>query len=292
MPRWSVEVIDRNSQAVRSVSVRAPTANEAQLKVAATDAGIVGSATLVDMEDDHRGDEHALSVNKHGDQPKVGHRVGGPLRPYAASEFRLARTLTILLVAFAVGLLVLGNVANAADFPGWGWLTIGGLICWLLSKIPAAMLLFKCWNQIQDGYQVTTPTKAVALCFVPFFNLYWIFVAYCGLSSCVQRYCHRHESRSVQLPSKELAWIWASLHVVLVLAAVLALFIPVDTYVGQKVTPSGLEPRPLLVQPTVVLVLAVGWIVAQLLYVYVVHHMARAAIGIAASASRETVSAR
>ncbi|MBQ9088720.1 MAG: hypothetical protein IJY46_08075 [Lentisphaeria bacterium] len=54
----------------------------------------------------------------------------------------------------------------------------------------AFILLYKFWKFIpyQESYYVTTPGKAVGFCFIPFFNLYWIFVAYRKLAMFYQRY--------------------------------------------------------------------------------------------------------
>lgn len=75
-------------------------------------------------------------------------------------------------------------------------ITIIGAILGLPILIAAAVIfyimLFKCWNQIQDGHQNTTPGKAVGFMFIPFFNLYWLFVALHGLAQNLNAYCERH----------------------------------------------------------------------------------------------------
>ena len=52
------------------------------------------------------------------------------------------------------------------------------------------ILLYKFWKFIpyQESYYVTTPGKAVGFCFIPFFHLYWIFVAFRKLAVFYQRY--------------------------------------------------------------------------------------------------------
>ena len=44
-----------------------------------------------------------------------------------------------------------------------------------------AMLLYQCWKLIPADIARTTPGKAVGYSFIPFFNLYWFFVAFKGL---------------------------------------------------------------------------------------------------------------
>lgn len=43
-------------------------------------------------------------------------------------------------------------------------------------------LLYRAWQTIQDKNARTTPQKAVGYLFIPFYNLYWIFVAYLGFA--------------------------------------------------------------------------------------------------------------
>lgn len=67
-----------------------------------------------------------------------------------------------------------------------------GLLLIAPIEIVGCVLLFRAWNQIQDGYQRTSPTAAVGFYFVPFFNLYWTFVAEYGLARDLNNYMCRH----------------------------------------------------------------------------------------------------
>lgn len=55
----------------------------------------------------------------------------------------------------------------------------------VLFAIPATvfsmLILYRGWVAVQDGSAQSSPGKAVGFCFIPFFQLYWIFVAYVGL---------------------------------------------------------------------------------------------------------------
>jgi hypothetical protein len=53
------------------------------------------------------------------------------------------------------------------------------------------VLLYKAWNQIQDGHARTSAGKAVGFLFIPFFNLYWLFVAIYGLAWDLHNYVAR-----------------------------------------------------------------------------------------------------
>ena len=59
------------------------------------------------------------------------------------------------------------------------------LILSLVAGIPVmvfhALILHRGWKSVQDGAAKETPGKAVGFCFIPFFNLYWNFVAHVGL---------------------------------------------------------------------------------------------------------------
>jgi len=43
------------------------------------------------------------------------------------------------------------------------------------------MLLYQLWKLVPPHIAQTSPGKAVGFCFIPFFNFYWIFVAFKGL---------------------------------------------------------------------------------------------------------------
>ena len=68
----------------------------------------------------------------------------------------------------------------------WYWICLAAAIptCGL-AGIGAAVfmyiLLYKCWKLIPPDIARTTPGKAVGFCFIPIFNIYWIFVAVWGL---------------------------------------------------------------------------------------------------------------
>jgi hypothetical protein len=50
----------------------------------------------------------------------------------------------------------------------------------LLPAIINFMLIYKAWAAIQDGCARTSPGAAVGFMFIPFFNIYWLFVAIGG----------------------------------------------------------------------------------------------------------------
>ncbi len=55
------------------------------------------------------------------------------------------------------------------------------------------MFVYKAWNQIQDVRVRTSGGKAVGFLFIPFFNLYWAFVAFVGLTEDINRYMNQRK---------------------------------------------------------------------------------------------------
>ncbi|MEG2076117.1 MAG: hypothetical protein RRY34_06405, partial [Victivallaceae bacterium] len=67
-------------------------------------------------------------------------------------------------------------------FKSWRiWLILGIPTCgigFIVSSVFGFMLLYQYWKFIPKSESKTTPGEAVGYLFIPFFNLYWQFVAY------------------------------------------------------------------------------------------------------------------
>lgn len=70
-------------------------------------------------------------------------------------------------------------------------ITIGGVviavavILYIILIVLTLKYLYRCWlivNTATGGYVKATPGQAVGFLFIPFFNLYWVYVAYYGWS--------------------------------------------------------------------------------------------------------------
>lgn len=62
----------------------------------------------------------------------------------------------------------------------------------LAAAVLQYILIYKLWQVIQDGHARTTPGKAIGFLFIPFFNLYWYYVAFHGLARDMNGYIERH----------------------------------------------------------------------------------------------------
>jgi len=61
------------------------------------------------------------------------------------------------------------------------------ILFWVASAVFFFLILHRGWSLAQDGHTEVTPAKAVGFCFIPFFNLYWIFVGIAGLPNQLNR---------------------------------------------------------------------------------------------------------
>jgi len=75
----------------------------------------------------------------------------------------------------------------------------------ITTSIFGYILLYRHWKIIQDGNVRVTPGSAVGLCFIPFFNFYWIFQAIYGLSVDQEKYLEEKIVKSAVIPNKGIA---------------------------------------------------------------------------------------
>jgi hypothetical protein len=82
-------------------------------------------------------------------------------------------------VAWAIS-LVFGIMSMADRYDSELWLAL--MFAFLIPAIVFyALILHRGWSAVQDGAASITPGKAVGFRFIPFFNLYWNFIAQVGL---------------------------------------------------------------------------------------------------------------
>jgi hypothetical protein len=96
----------------------------------------------------------------------------------------------------------MGQIHESRDSTAEGvqiGLAIAAIVCVVLGTLLQTaggvvylFLLYRAWRVVQDGQARTTPGKAVGFLFIPYFNLYWIFVALFGLPKNLNAFIHRH----------------------------------------------------------------------------------------------------
>ena len=86
-----------------------------------------------------------------------------------------------------------------------------GIIPLIAGSVISFILLYRFWAVIQDGKARTNPSKAVGFCFIPFFNIYWNYVAMVGLAEDMNRYC-RERNIAAPVIGEGLAITWFVLY--------------------------------------------------------------------------------
>jgi len=77
-----------------------------------------------------------------------------------------------------------------------------GIALAFIAAIVGYVILYKAWQAIQDGQPRTTPGKAVGYLFIPFFNVYWMFMAYWGWAKDCNAYISSKGFSLAPLPEK------------------------------------------------------------------------------------------
>lgn len=111
--------------------------------------------------------------------------------PYTVESMRSLWTWLAWLAGLGVPLIVVGI----------------GIFAVLGAIVLGYVLLYRFWALIQDGEARTTPGLAIALCFVPFYNIYWVYVAYIGLAKDMNAYCEARTIEGVPV-NEQLVLIW------------------------------------------------------------------------------------
>ncbi len=123
-------------------------------------------------------------------------------------NFRSTALLTLLIYLAGWVLIIAGGfIGGVADFiaqsriPGADpfasfnqplpflalALILAGFLCFLLSIIFFAVLLYALWGVVQDGYASLSPGVAVALTCIPIVNLVGLFFGFSGLARQINR---------------------------------------------------------------------------------------------------------
>jgi hypothetical protein len=88
-------------------------------------------------------------------------------------------------VAMAISMIfTIASLVDSYDATTW---TVFSIIFAIPAAVFSSLILHRAWSAVQDGVTTVTPGKAVGFCFIPFFNLYWNFVAHVGLMKEINR---------------------------------------------------------------------------------------------------------
>lgn len=95
--------------------------------------------------------------------------------------------LALVFNCVTVGILTWCGFLSATNnfwyrYHGETFCGVVALCSLVLTVVFSCMLLYKCWTVVANDTSPVSPTKAVGFLFIPFFNLYWMFVAFPKLS--------------------------------------------------------------------------------------------------------------
>ena len=109
------------------------------------------------------------------------------------------------VIMITVVAVVKGEKFTIADVgllvPGIVFLLLGVALSFI-AAIVGYVILYKAWQAIQDGQPRTTPGKAVGFLFIPFYNFYWMFIAYWGWAKDRNAYISSKGLSLTPLPEK------------------------------------------------------------------------------------------
>jgi len=111
------------------------------------------------------------------------------------TSFSITWWITVALTTISIILFATETEENVALI-----FVFIAIILFTVANILKFILLFKAWKSLQGtGYERTTPENAIGLLFVPFYNLYWVFIAYRGLCVNINKYM-----KSINIPQTKL----------------------------------------------------------------------------------------
>lgn len=114
-----------------------------------------------------------------GDQRKVG-----------SYDAPLVAAIFFNVVGVVAGFFAPNDFETSEEAAGLYVLIVLGLL--VPGVISSCILLYRWWATLPPGWRQTTPAKAVAYSFIPFYCFYWWFIAYGGLASDVNRFLDVH----------------------------------------------------------------------------------------------------
>ena len=121
-----------------------------------------------------------------------------------------AAFLSVLGFATGIALMIVAGTGGVEALAGLGVMVFMSSFLFFFVKFALRLVwLHGCWSWVPPEYRYTagnkavTPGTAVGFLFIPYFNLYWTFIAYVGLCSALERLCQRY--RTIARPPTTIA---------------------------------------------------------------------------------------
>lgn len=132
---------------------------------------------------------------------------------YDPNSFLTIWNWNLWLTVSSVACLFLGGLF-AAFVPELGIILILlGMLVFLPASVFHFVLLYRCWSTIQGPQARTTPGKAVGFLFIPFFNFYWFYVAYMGLTQDTNQFLQSRDQDGPRMSENTALWFLISFFV-------------------------------------------------------------------------------
>jgi len=161
-----------------------------------------------------------------------------PRLPYDIDPARFWLVLLLLFGGFPL-LVVSGALTASGDGDSGGALglilMIVSVVAMVAGMILTLMYLYRAWAIIPADMRRTTPGKAVGFCFIPFFNYYWLFVAYAGWAKDYNAYLGKTGQTDVKPMQEALFFAYP----ILIAVSFVLVFLPGFEGIGNMLAISG-----------------------------------------------------
>lgn len=166
--------------------------------------------------------------------PATGQIQGGFRHPQiTAASFGLwAGTIVVSVLFVIIGFAMLPQAALKAETNPTLLTVVFGLfgvsaLCSVIAMILQLMTLHRTWKCLSLAGATVTPGSAVGFLFIPFFNLYWVFRAFYGLSQEWNRITAAHEETRMAPRMPEGLFLAYSITSILIAPVAIILAFPV-----------------------------------------------------------------
>jgi hypothetical protein len=104
----------------------------------------------------------------------------------------------LVLYCIATIISVITDLAGLNDIQDTRLISlIIGLPISVLATIFTCILHYNCWQAVPIKHRRTTPGKAVGYLFIPFFNLYWLFISFPALAKGFSNYAREAKDTEI-----------------------------------------------------------------------------------------------